>query len=150
MDPWSVFREATWEEAMSRAAGGLAHIRDTHGGGALSGFGSAKGSNEEAYLFQKLVRQGFGTNNVDHCTRLCHASSVAALMEGNRRATPIHVPKLLVRALLPTLLKTKCLEPCDDLRGLQHRQFAFRHVSAHLNRLRSDELRFQFRLTVLE
>ena len=75
---------------------------------------------------------------------------VAALMEGNRRATPIHVPKLLVRALLPTLLKTKCLEPRDDLHGLQHRQFAFRHVSAHLNRLRSDELRFQFRLTVLE
>src|SRR5207245_11784256 len=49
---------------------------------ALAGFGSAKGSNEEAYLFQKLVRTGFGSNNVDHCTRLCHASSVAALMEG--------------------------------------------------------------------
>ncbi|MEN8761863.1 MAG: formate dehydrogenase subunit alpha, partial [Thiogranum sp.] len=49
---------------------------------ALSGFGSAKCSNEEAYLFQKLVRTGFGTNNVDHCTRLCHASSVAALLEG--------------------------------------------------------------------
>src|SRR3712207_9448929 len=61
---------------------GLARIRDAHGGGALAGFGSAKGSNEEAYLFQKLVRTGFGTNNVDHCTRLCHASSVAALMEG--------------------------------------------------------------------
>src|SRR5205085_1869527 len=43
---------------------------------------SAKGSNEEAYLFQKLVRTGFGSSNVDHCTRLCHASSVAALMEG--------------------------------------------------------------------
>ena len=52
------------------------------GSKALAGFGSAKGSNEEAYLFQKLVRTGFGTNNVDHCTRLCHASSVAALMEG--------------------------------------------------------------------
>ena len=77
-----VFRKATWEEAMERAAGGLASIRDAHGGGALAGFGSAKGSNEEAYLFQKLVRQGFGTNNVDHCTRLCHASSVAALLEG--------------------------------------------------------------------
>ena len=46
----------------------------------LCGFGSAKGSNEEAYLFQKLVRIGFGSNNVDHCTRLCHASSVAALL----------------------------------------------------------------------
>ena len=57
-------------------------IRDQHGGDALAGFGSAKGSNEEAYLFQKLVRAGFGTNNVDHCTRLCHASSVAGLLEG--------------------------------------------------------------------
>jgi formate dehydrogenase major subunit len=76
------FREASWEEAMSIAAGGLARIRDTHGPSALAGFGSAKGSNEEAYLFQKLVRTGFGTNNVDHCTRLCHASSVAALLEG--------------------------------------------------------------------
>ena len=77
-----VFREATWDEALHRAASGFTSIRDGHGSGALAGFGSAKGSNEEAYLFQKLVRTGFGTNNVDHCTRLCHASSVAALMEG--------------------------------------------------------------------
>ncbi|MCR9239511.1 MAG: formate dehydrogenase subunit alpha [Alphaproteobacteria bacterium] len=77
-----IFREATWEEAMAKSAEGLMAIEQAHGGDALSGFGSAKGSNEEAYLFQKLVRQGFGTNNVDHCTRLCHASSVAALMEG--------------------------------------------------------------------
>ena len=81
-NPWTHFRKATWDEALALAAGGLKRIRDTHGGGALAGFGSAKGSNEEAYLFQKLVRTGFGTNNVDHCTRLCHASSVAALMEG--------------------------------------------------------------------
>jgi formate dehydrogenase major subunit len=81
-NPWTHFRQATWEEAMERAAGGLARIRDRDGGRALAGFGSAKGSNEEAYLFQKLVRTGFGTNNVDHCTRLCHASSVAALVEG--------------------------------------------------------------------
>ncbi len=76
------FREASWEEALDLAAGGLARIRDRDGPSALAGFGSAKGSNEEAYLFQKLVRTGFGTNNVDHCTRLCHASSVAALLEG--------------------------------------------------------------------
>jgi formate dehydrogenase major subunit len=76
------FREATWEEALAKAAGGLKAIHERDGGKALAGFGSAKGSNEEAYLFQKLIRQGFGTNNVDHCTRLCHASSVAALMEG--------------------------------------------------------------------
>ena len=80
---WSqVFREASWEEALAIAAGGLRSLRDTHGAKALAGFGSAKGSNEEAYLFQKLVRTGFGSNNVDHCTRLCHASSVAALLEG--------------------------------------------------------------------
>jgi formate dehydrogenase major subunit len=77
-----VFREATWEEALELAAGKLKSLRDTKGLKALAGFGSAKGSNEEAYLFQKLVRTGFGSNNVDHCTRLCHASSVAALLEG--------------------------------------------------------------------
>ncbi len=85
MDPnnvLQVFREATWDEALDFAGGALAKIRDTHGKKSLAGFGSAKGSNEEAYLFQKLVRTGFGSNNVDHCTRLCHASSVAALLEG--------------------------------------------------------------------
>jgi formate dehydrogenase major subunit len=81
-NPWTVFREATWEEALDRAAVGLKRIHEQGGPKSIAGFGSAKGSNEEAYLFQKLLRQGFGTNNVDHCTRLCHASSVAALMEG--------------------------------------------------------------------
>src|SRR5918992_1026380 len=84
VDPgnWSeVFREAAWDEALELAASGLRKIRDDDKF-ALAGFGSAKGSNEEAYLFQKLVRTGFGTNNVDHCTRLCHASSVVALLEG--------------------------------------------------------------------
>ncbi|WP_048439914.1 formate dehydrogenase subunit alpha [Caenimonas sp. SL110] len=85
MDPdrvMEVFREATWEEALEFAGGKLAAIRDQYGKKSLAGFGSAKGSNEEAYLFQKLVRTGFGSNNVDHCTRLCHASSVVALLEG--------------------------------------------------------------------
>lgn len=71
------FREASWDEALDFAAQGLKKI----GGRGVAGFGSAKCTNEEAYLFQKLIRQGFGHNNVDHCTRLCHASSVAALME---------------------------------------------------------------------
>ncbi|MGI9357115.1 MAG: formate dehydrogenase subunit alpha [Rhizobiaceae bacterium] len=82
MEVSDIFREATWEEALSLAAKGLTDIRDHKGGDAIAGFGSAKGSNEEAYLFQKFIRQGFGTNNVDHCTRLCHASSVSALLEG--------------------------------------------------------------------
>jgi formate dehydrogenase major subunit len=77
-----VFREATWEEALALATQPLNALREQYGPKSLAGFGSAKGSNEEAYLFQKLVRTGFGSNNVDHCTRLCHASSVAALLEG--------------------------------------------------------------------
>jgi len=81
-NPFTHFREASWDEALDFAAAGLKRIREAHGPKSLAGFGSAKGSNEEAYLFQKLVRTGFGSNNVDHCTRLCHASSVAALMEG--------------------------------------------------------------------
>jgi formate dehydrogenase major subunit len=80
-NPLTHFREATWEEALDAAGGGLKRILERDGSKALAGCGSAKGSNEEAYLVQKLVRTGFGTNNVDHCTRLCHASSVAALME---------------------------------------------------------------------
>ncbi len=82
MNPWTHFREATWDEALEKAAQGFLKIREQEGPKGLAGFGSAKCSNEEAYLFQKLVRTGFGTNNVDHCTRLCHASSVAALLEG--------------------------------------------------------------------
>jgi formate dehydrogenase major subunit len=88
-----VFREATWDEALDLVASKLKNIRDTNGKHALAGFGSAKCSNEEAYLFQKLVRTGFGNNNVDHCTRLCHASSVAALLEGigsGAVSNPVH------------------------------------------------------------
>ena len=70
------FREASWDEALDAAAKGLKGR-----GREVAGFGSAKCTNEEAYLFQKFIRQGFGHNNVDHCTRLCHASSVAALLE---------------------------------------------------------------------
>ncbi len=81
-NPLTHFREASWQEALHLAGDSLRIIRDRDGKKSLAGFGSAKGSNEEAYLFQKLVRIGFGSNNVDHCTRLCHASSVAALMEG--------------------------------------------------------------------
>ncbi|MFO7855682.1 MAG: formate dehydrogenase subunit alpha [Paracoccaceae bacterium] len=80
-DPWTHFREATWDEALDRAAAGFKDLKAWYGGKAMAGFGSAKCSNEEAYLFQKLIRTAFGHNNVDHCTRLCHASSVAALME---------------------------------------------------------------------
>jgi formate dehydrogenase major subunit len=76
------FREATWDEALDLVASRLKAIHAESGPSSIAGFGSAKCSNEEAYLFQKLIRAGFKTNNIDHCTRLCHASSVAALFEG--------------------------------------------------------------------
>ncbi len=77
----AAFREVSWEEALDFVARRLSEIRARYGPRALAGFGSAKCSNEEAYVFQKMVRACWGTNNVDHCTRLCHASSVAALIE---------------------------------------------------------------------
>ena len=79
---YDYFEETSWENALDIAANGFTKTFNEEGPKGLAGFGSAKCSNEEAYLFQKLVRVGFGSNNVDHCTRLCHASSVAALFEG--------------------------------------------------------------------
>jgi formate dehydrogenase major subunit len=73
------FREATWDEALSLTAQELLRIRDTQGPRALAGFSSAKCSNEENYLFMRMVRGAFRTNSVDHCTRLCHSTSVAAM-----------------------------------------------------------------------
>ena len=80
-NPLTHFREVSWDEALEYAGKKLKNIMDNNPSSALAGFGCAKGSNEEAYLFQKLIRTGFKNNNVDHCTRMCHASSVAALME---------------------------------------------------------------------
>ncbi len=73
------FREATWEEAMELTAQELMRLRDTRGPKSLAVFQSAKCSNEENYLLQRMFRGGIGTNNVDHCTRLCHSSSVSAM-----------------------------------------------------------------------
>ncbi|HEX9893055.1 MAG TPA: formate dehydrogenase subunit alpha [Gemmatimonadales bacterium] len=73
------FREATWEEALSLTAQELLRLRETYGPSSLAGFSSAKCSNEENYLFMRMVRGAFQTNNVDHCTRLCHSTSVAAM-----------------------------------------------------------------------
>ncbi len=73
------FREATWEEALDLTAQQLARLRDSHGPKSLAVLESAKCANEENYVLMKLFRAGIGTNNVDHCTRLCHASSVSAM-----------------------------------------------------------------------
>lgn len=72
------FREATWDEALDLVSRKLGEIRGTQGPDALGFLASAKCSNEENYLLQKLARL-LGTNNVDHCARLCHAPTVVGL-----------------------------------------------------------------------
>lgn len=75
----SPLEPASWDEALDRVARGLAEIREQYGPDALAVLSSAKCTNEENYLMQKLARAVLGTNNVDHCARLCHASTVAGL-----------------------------------------------------------------------
>ena len=75
----AVWREATWDEALDLVADELVRIARAYGGDAIAGYASAKATNEDNYLLQKLWRALFRTNNVDHCTRLCHAGSVVAL-----------------------------------------------------------------------
>ena len=73
------FRRATWDEALGLAAEKLTGIIQDQGGNGLGTFCSAKATNEDNYLFQKFVRAVLRTNNIDHCSRLCHAASVAGL-----------------------------------------------------------------------
>ncbi len=81
-DPWKHFQPVSWDVALDKAAEGLRKAFVEKGGDGIAGFGSAKCSNEEAYVFQKLLRTGLKTNHIDHCSRLCHAASVVALLEG--------------------------------------------------------------------
>ncbi len=69
----------TWENAIETIAKRFTAIKQQHGSNALGGFSSAKTTNQDNYLFQKLIRREFGTNNVDHCARLCHSSTVTGL-----------------------------------------------------------------------
>jgi predicted molibdopterin-dependent oxidoreductase YjgC len=71
--------EVAWPEALAYAARRLQEISSAHGPDAIAGLASARCTNEENYLFQKFMRSVIGTNNVDHCARLCHASTVAGL-----------------------------------------------------------------------
>jgi len=80
-DEHGEFREATWDEALTRVAEGLGGIKETHGGEALSVIASSKATNEENYLMGKFARQVLGTNSVDNCNRLCHSSTVAGLAQ---------------------------------------------------------------------
>ena len=73
------FEEASWDEAIKLIAGKLKKIKSESGPDSIAGLSSAKCTNEDNYVFQKFIRAGIGTNNVDHCARLCHASTVAGL-----------------------------------------------------------------------
>ncbi len=75
----AVWREATWDEALDLVADELVRIARVHGGDAIAGYASAKATNEDNYVYQKLIRSLFETNNIDHCARLCHAGSVTGL-----------------------------------------------------------------------
>ncbi|MBE6931663.1 MAG: formate dehydrogenase subunit alpha [Ruminococcaceae bacterium] len=74
-----VLTESTWEEALQIVADKINEVKNTHGPNAIAGFSSARTINEDNYLFQKFMRAAVGTNNVDHCARLCHSSTVAGL-----------------------------------------------------------------------
>ena len=74
-----IWREATWDEALDYVADQLVRIKQDHGSEAIASYASAKATNEDTYVFQKFIRALLGTNNIDHCARLCHAGSVAGL-----------------------------------------------------------------------
>ena len=148
-NPLTHFREASWEEALDMAAGRLARVRDEHGPSAMAGFGSAKGTNEEAYLVQKLVRIGFGTNNVDHCTRLCHASSVAALLEniGSGAVTASfaecrNAEAIIVIGANPTVNHPVAATFIKNAAQRGARLYIFDPRGQHLDRYATESLRF--------
>src|SRR5660398_226697 len=72
---------ATWDEALDLVAERFGAIKAEHGADALAGFSSARCTNEDNYVFQKLVRAVWGTQNVDHCARLCHSSTITGLRQ---------------------------------------------------------------------
>lgn len=74
-----VWKEVSWDEALEYVAENLTRISSTYGGDAIAAYASAKATNEDNYVFQKLIRALIGTNNIDHCARLCHAGSVTGL-----------------------------------------------------------------------
>lgn len=75
------FEETTWDKALDHIAAWFTDIRNKYGPDSLAGYASAKCTNEDNYLFQKFIRTAFGTNNIDYCTRLCHASTVTAMLK---------------------------------------------------------------------
>ena len=76
-----LFIEASWDEALELISTKFNEIKEKHGSSAFAGFASAKCTNEDNYIFQKFIRMVFGNNNIDYCTRLCHASTVTAMLK---------------------------------------------------------------------
>ena len=119
-------REASWDEALALTARRLAEIKQQHGPDALAGLSSAKTTNEENYLMQKLVRAVFGTNNVDHCARLCHASTVAGLARAFGSGAMTNSIEEIGRAPLIFVIGSNTTE-CHPVIGITIRQaVAFR------------------------
>ncbi|MBI4686991.1 MAG: molybdopterin-dependent oxidoreductase, partial [Nitrospirae bacterium] len=81
LTPYELFREASWDEALDYVASRLKEIKEKHGADSIGLFSSAKCTNEENFLMMKFARAAIGTNNIDHCARLCHASTVSGLAD---------------------------------------------------------------------
>lgn len=114
------FREAGWDEALSLAAEKFLRIKGEYGGDALAGLSSAKATNEENYIMQKFVRAVFGTNNVDHCARLCHASTVAGLARAFGSGAMTNSIEELGRAPLVFVIGSNTTENHPVIGGLIH------------------------------
>jgi len=84
----SPLEEASWEEAIAFAAKGLNEVKAKHGAHSLAGLTSARTTNEDNFVFQKMIRCAFGTNNIDHCARLCHMASAVALKKAVGSSAP--------------------------------------------------------------
>jgi formate dehydrogenase alpha subunit len=103
-EPRRLFREATWEEALALVAARLRALLAAHGPESLGVLGSAKCPNEDNYILQRVARAALGTNNIDHCARLCHSSSVSAMLmafgDGAMTNAPQEIPLADVLFLL--------------------------------------------------
>lgn len=115
------FREASWEEALDLVATRFAEIKEKHGAGALAGLSSAKTTNEDNYIMQKFVRAVLGTNNVDHCARLCHASTVAGLARAFGSGAMTNSIEELGRAPVIFVIGSNTTE-CHPVIGIMMRQ----------------------------
>ena len=76
-----IFEPASWEEALALVSSKFNEIKAENGADALAGFSCSRATNEDNYVFQKMVRAAFGTNNVDNCARVCHSASVHGLAQ---------------------------------------------------------------------